>query len=154
LSFTTPVWQVVQSFTTLALYCLAPALMPDPVLERKSPGAFLSASRGHVDGETLIVSQGSLAGSVCWYFKRDDVYHLGRDGEFEYGLRHPDARHRTLTPESFSALVSRRMAASPDGRANLVLVMDRTKERAWRGSIPFPTERKTNGANGIILAVY
>lgn len=135
------------------IYCSTHFLVPDLTLERKSPGSFFLQNKAAVTNDTLIVSQGSLIQAVCWYFKRSDVYQMGQGGELSYGLEQPDSIHRLLTPDQFNAIVDQRKATS-SGRADVVLIMDATKERLWANQIRQPLIRESDGHNGYILTVY
>ena len=43
--------------------------------------------------------------SVCFFYKRSDVYLLDSRGELAYGLGYNDSRHRILTENQFRNLL-------------------------------------------------
>ena len=58
-------------------------------------GEFLEQCRDEITPDTLIISRGTEFHSVCYVFKRNDVYLLS-PGELTYGLKYPDDIHREL----------------------------------------------------------
>jgi 4-amino-4-deoxy-L-arabinose transferase len=53
----------------------------------------------------MLVSYKNLLTSICWYYKRDNVYIYSKPGELEYGIQKPDSTHRLLNKEDFEAQV-------------------------------------------------
>ncbi|MFA7230167.1 MAG: phospholipid carrier-dependent glycosyltransferase [Victivallaceae bacterium] len=80
-------------------------VMPGLVVDKKAPGSFLARFAGKVDKNTTVVCYKNLVTSVCWYYKRDNVYVYDRGGELEYGLNKPDAKGRLVSKEEFAELV-------------------------------------------------
>jgi hypothetical protein len=70
----------------------------------------------------VLVSYKNLISSVCWTFKRDDVYLYHKAGELTYGLKREDTKHRLLSNEELRELVKK----SPE---DIVIIMDSNKRR-------------------------
>ncbi len=81
------------------------AAVPNLVLDLKAPERVLMKHAGRVTPDTMLVSYKNLLTSICWYYKRDDVYIYSKAGELEYGVSKPDSAHRLLSKEDFEAKV-------------------------------------------------
>ena len=81
------------------------AAVPGLVLDIKAPESILMKYADRVTPDTMLVSYKNLLTSICWYYKRDDVYIYSKAGELEYGLNKPDSSHRLLSKEDFEAQV-------------------------------------------------
>lgn len=60
------------------------------------PGEILLQNANRVNPETILVSDDDSAASLCWFFRRNDVYLLAKAGEYEYGLSCTDAEPRLV----------------------------------------------------------
>jgi 4-amino-4-deoxy-L-arabinose transferase len=81
------------------------AAVPNLVLDLKAPERILMKHAGLATPDTTLVSYKNLLTSICWYYKRDNVYIYGKAGELEYGINKPDSVHRLLSKEDFAAKV-------------------------------------------------
>jgi 4-amino-4-deoxy-L-arabinose transferase len=81
------------------------AAVPGLVLDAKAPESILMKYADRAAPDTMLVSYKNLLTSICWYYKRDDVYIYSKAGELEYGLNKPDSSHRLLSKEDFEAQV-------------------------------------------------
>jgi 4-amino-4-deoxy-L-arabinose transferase len=105
-------------YRQMAFFCMAPLTLmfvahfaiPEKVLSEKAPGAFLLKHKAYIAPGTEIVSGSYLTTSVCWYYKRNNVYLLGSPGELSYGLEYPDSNDRQLNFESLKSLVEKQHA--------------------------------------------
>ena len=96
----------------IVLYSAAPLLfmfsvhfiMPDLVKERKAPGEFLLSHANRIRPDSIIVTS-NLVRTVCWFYRRDDVYLLVNPGELDYGLGYDDAKGRLLSVEGLKRLI-------------------------------------------------
>jgi 4-amino-4-deoxy-L-arabinose transferase len=86
----------------LFYFCIAPALimflshflLPERIIERKAPSAFLKKHQARIPEGALIISYKNMLRAVCWEYKRNDLYLFMQTGEFKYGLKQPDSKHR------------------------------------------------------------
>ncbi len=80
-------------------------IVPNLIEKKKAPIAQLKKFKDKVDSKTILVSYKNLISSVCWAFKRDDVYLYHKAGELTYGLKREDSKHRLLKREDFLKLI-------------------------------------------------
>jgi len=132
-----------------------PFVVPDQVLERKSPGQELMQYRDQLTEDTVLISDGAMMHAVAWYLQRDDIY-LISTGEVEYGLEYPDARHRFLNAARFRSLVEKDAPTRPilmvcrrACPAQLTALLPRSAKRSARGAfifwfVPPPRTAKLN----------
>lgn len=76
-----------------------PIVSPAVLKATKTPGAFLRSNAGNIPANSILVTDDALTASVCWYYERDDVFIVGKDGEYAYGLAYEDGQHRLVDPE-------------------------------------------------------
>jgi len=99
----------------LLFYCAGPVLfmfswpliVPAALETRKAPGVFLRSNADRVSADSILVAENGLTAAVCWQYGRDDVYILGSEGEYEYGLSYPDSCHRHLAIEQLKQMILR-----------------------------------------------
>ena len=96
--------------------------VPGFVENKKAPVPQLEKFKNKTDDKTVLVSYKNLISSVCWAFKRDDVYLYHKAGELEYGLKRPESKHRLLEKEDFLKMIKK-----PD--ANTIIIMNSNKHR-------------------------
>jgi len=113
---------------TVLMFC-AQFVMPNQLKDGKAPGEFLRHNWHRVRPDTTLVSDNYLASSVCWCYKRRDVFLLGRGGELAYGLGYDDSKQRLLNIEWFKELITK-----GSGKACITLVT-RTKLYAEYGQL-------------------
>jgi 4-amino-4-deoxy-L-arabinose transferase len=139
----------------LLLFALAPVpllasvtlLVPDAALERKCPGALLERNADRIGPDSILVADDDALLSVSWYYRREDVFQLGRGGELMYGLGHEDARHRLLNTLDLGVL-----ARQHPGRVVLVSkIRDYGKVRPW---LPPPSFEDRSGERGFVFVEY
>lgn len=97
-------------------------VVPDFVEYKKAPVAHLEKFKGKVNNKTIVVSYKNLISSVCWAFKREDVYLYHKAGELEYGLKREDSKHRLLEKEDFLKMIK-----NPSD--NVMIIMNSKKHR-------------------------
>jgi 4-amino-4-deoxy-L-arabinose transferase len=111
------------------LYWLAPVLFMFSLhfvigavaAPEKIPGTFLlSNSDCGADKNCTLVCDNGLAASVCWFYKRSDIFITGGQGEYEYGLNYDDSKHRYIDPAQLKDLIARLPAG---GHLGLVTTM-------------------------------
>jgi 4-amino-4-deoxy-L-arabinose transferase len=93
------------------------AAVPGLVLDAKAPESILMKYADRITPDTMLVSYKNLLTSICWYYKRDNVYIYSKAGELEYGLNKPDSSHRLLSKEDFEAKVK----ASTRGKIFMII---------------------------------
>ncbi|MDD5728934.1 MAG: hypothetical protein PHV59_10260 [Victivallales bacterium] len=97
-------------------------VVPKIIERRRAPLAQLRKFADTVNGDTVLVSYKNLISSVCWAFKRDDVYLYHKAGELTYGLGREDAKHRLLSNEDFLKLIK-------NTPRDVTIIMDSDKHR-------------------------
>lgn len=139
---------VLFSLSLAVLLGLAPFLMPDLSIEKKSPGALLLRHAQNLTTNTVILSDEDPLRAVCWYFKRADVLLLaGGVGETSYGLGYPDAQGRQLAlPQAKAKILA--------NQGNIVLVARAKNYRRWAEQLPPPKTIDGSGPDGYILVWY
>lgn len=128
----------IASGKRLLLYGAAPVLLffagqfivPDQVLRKKSPGAFLLEHSGKVGPESILVTDDQLVYAVCWYYGRQDARLIYKGGEVEYGLKYADSKDRFLDRDQFMKLIEKNPARRP---VTLITARERYEEeyRTW-----------------------
>jgi len=126
------------------IFLSAHLLIPDATLAKRAPGPFLARYQPYLTKEKIIIAEHRLAGAVCWYLKRDDVYILGRGGEFKYGLTYKNAAGRQIELEAAADFI--------EHHPGKVILIARMKElNKWRKYLPQPVFTKNNATKGIGL---
>jgi 4-amino-4-deoxy-L-arabinose transferase len=92
-------------------------IVPNIIQDKKAPGAFLEQFKDRINDDTIVVSYKNLASSVCWYYKRDNVYIYHKGGELTYGLDRADAKGRLINEEEFAEMVK-------NPKNNVVIIMN------------------------------
>jgi len=131
----------------LFLYAAAPVLfmfsahfiMPDLSRQRKAPGEFLLNHAKRIRPDTVLVANG-LEPAVCWFYKRDDVYLIGKGGELSYGLSYDDSGHRLLTAGQLKKLIE-----NTHGEKEVVLITDTKHYSCYRALLPKPIFEDMDG---------
>jgi 4-amino-4-deoxy-L-arabinose transferase len=113
-------------------------ILPEQVLELKSPGVLLGQYKDKITDNTLIISDGNVIRAADWYFKRDDIY-LISVGELEYGLNYPDTAYKLLDQEQFSKL----MTAS--GNRPIIMVCNPTCDEKFSRLLPATASKQIWG---------
>lgn len=133
----------------LVLFCLGPApllfvvnfIMPDMIVERKAPLVFLEKCEALIPEGATLVSWRDPAQSVCWAFKRKDVWLYLSGGEMDDGLRSPDSAHRLLSKEALIELINKKR-----GLNGLVLVVpNKFLDYEEMSGLPKPEWSKSDG---------
>jgi 4-amino-4-deoxy-L-arabinose transferase len=88
----------------MLMFC-AHFVIPEQFRAGKMPENFLLQNSARIHPDTILVSDNYLMPAVCWFYKRDNVYLLGRAGEFAYGLSFDEAGHKLITIEKFSDFI-------------------------------------------------
>jgi 4-amino-4-deoxy-L-arabinose transferase len=141
----------------LLLYAAAPVLfmfathfcIPDLTIRQKMPGNFLLSNYDKVQKNSIIVSDGAMVSSICWFYKRSDIYLLGNYGEFEYGFNYEDSKYRHLEPDDFIKFVLKNKGAKP------VTIIARTKNyKGWKKDLPTPVFENISDEHGFVFAQF
>jgi 4-amino-4-deoxy-L-arabinose transferase len=123
--------------------------MPQTVAERKMPEDFLLAQSGKVAPNSIIVADEAMITSASWFYKRKDVYLMGKYGEFGYGLGYDDSKHRHLDLIQFRDFVIQNRGKS------LVTVIAKAKTyKGWKIELPQPVFETSNGTDGFVFAQF
>ncbi len=131
------------------LLVFAHFLIPDKSLEHKVPGPLLVRNADRVLSGYTIVSHKDLTPAVCWFYKRDDVYHLKGSDELMYGLTYNDAAGRMLTRDMLQGL----MLQSSE-RGSIILVLKAWSFAEITRDLPPPIYKDSNGRDGFVFAQY
>lgn len=107
--------------------------VPDRFIERKAPEEFLERHQDRINSDDILLSDNYLASAVCWAYKRNDVFLVGGPGEFEYGLRYDDSKHRLLDLDHPSELIT---AVPRNTRITVITLTKRYVE--YRHLLPKP----------------
>lgn len=129
------------------LLCIAPFLLPDQTIEKKSPGALLLEHKNAVHADTIILSDEESLRAVCWYLQRADAHLVNGAGETSYGLSYPDAHGRLLDlPHTRDTILTH--------QGNIILFARAKNYRQWKSELPNPTAVYDNGPDGYIFATF
>jgi 4-amino-4-deoxy-L-arabinose transferase len=139
----------------LVLCCLAPVpvffciafAVPEKLKAGAMPGNFLVRNAATIHPDTVLVSDDSLAPALGWFYRRDDVYLLGKAGEFEYGLSYDDAKRRWIPGDAFAEFLARHSRPNP-----VVLILRNNRYDAYRPKLPKPAREIRE--NGFVLAEF
>jgi len=134
---------------------LSPALLffalqfnlPDEALQSKDLASLLEQHSREVTPETIILAGGNTSRTVCWVFKRDDVYLVSRPVELEYGINHDERGGRLLTVPEAAEMIEQ-------NRGQVVLVARKREYEEWLPSLPEPEELSGSGPNGYVFVRY
>jgi len=94
---------------------------------------FLESEQRHIDSGTVLVGNSKTLLSLCYVYKRDDVYIFRNAGELRYGLSYPDAEHRLLDVHQLCTLLQKR------GNRRVVLAIKSRPGDPARAELPEPT---------------
>jgi len=123
--------------------------VPEMTIERKMPGEFLLSQSEKIKPGSIIVADENMISSVCWYFKRSDVYLIGSYGEFLYGLEQADSKGRHLDLIQFRDFVIK------NRNSGLVtLIADQKTYQKWKIELPQPVSETSSGKNGVVFAQF
>ena len=134
-------------FGLMCLVASAQFATPDRLKAGKMPGEFLLRHSEQIEPDAIIVSDNYLTPAVCWYYQRDDLYLLGRTGEFTYGIGYDDAHHRSVALADFTNFVQKNGKDRP-----VVLITKSKRYDEYRKLLPNPAKeiRKC----GFVLAEF
>jgi 4-amino-4-deoxy-L-arabinose transferase len=141
----------------LLLYAAAPAIfmfvahfcIPDLTIQHKMPGDFLLGHYNKIRQDSIIVADESMISSICWFYKRSNVYLLGNQGEFEYGLSYEDSKYRQLDHDGFRELVAKRK-----GTGVITLLARLKNYKEWRKDLPSSVYDDISGEGGFVFAQF
>lgn len=141
----------------IMLYGTAPVLfmfiahfiIPNQTMEHKTPGDFLLRHSDRIQPDTILVADEDPVQSVCWFYRRSDVYLLGDAGELSYGLGYNDSKHRLLGLAQF-----RKLTLKNRGTGRVTLIAKARKYKSWRESLPEPLFEDGNGKEGFVFAQF
>lgn len=131
----------------LLLYVALQFNMPDRSLQSKDLGTLLEKHTSDIGPETIILAGGNTSRTVCWIFKRDDVYLVERAAELDYGVKHDERGNRLLTVEEAGQMIGR-------NRGRIVLVARKREYEKWVQSLPEPLDIFGNGPKGYVFVKY
>uniref|UniRef100_UPI000AFF688B phospholipid carrier-dependent glycosyltransferase n=1 Tax=Desulfosarcina cetonica TaxID=90730 RepID=UPI000AFF688B len=134
---------------TMLLLATLQWVLPDDTIAHKAPGGLLLRNADRVTPATVLVSLEDPIRAVCWFYRRSDVFLLGRPGELAYGLAaSPENRRRGLDESQFQTLIKRHAAGQ------VVLVGKAKHYRKWKKMLPSPIYTDSSGAGGYVFAQY
>ena len=112
---------------------LAPFALPAGFEAERSPMPFLQSLDARIPANPVLLSDNNRAHALAWWRRRDDVYLAGWEGEFAYGLSHPEAAGRHLAVADVGAWLRDRSA-----RESVLLLTNRGRLASWPGPLPKP----------------
>lgn len=121
--------------------------LPNQSRDTKAPGEFLLHNQYRVSSDTILVSDNDLASSVCWCYKRSDVFLLRASGELTYGLEYEDSKFRLLDVERFKELVMK-----SSGKGSIVLILNAKRYAEYSPLLPKPVFEDINC--GLVFAEF
>jgi 4-amino-4-deoxy-L-arabinose transferase len=132
----------------LVLLIVAPFALPDRLLHDKRylPEDLIRRNIDKIQPDSHIFSDAEDTPAICWALKRSDVTIIGDAGEFAYGLKYEDSKHRF---ESHKALHRKIMKGLP-GKYILIEEMDDISE--FLKSLPKPLFKDSE--NAFLFALY
>ncbi|MDD4872293.1 MAG: phospholipid carrier-dependent glycosyltransferase [Kiritimatiellae bacterium] len=88
----------IYAAATLVLLIVAPFVLPDRVLHDKRylPETLIQRNIDKIQPDSHIFSDAEDTPAICWTLKRSDVTILDSTGEFAYGLKYEDSKHRLI----------------------------------------------------------
>jgi 4-amino-4-deoxy-L-arabinose transferase len=122
-------------------------VIPRAVEEWCAPSLLLERNTARVrPGQPLLACRYSTS-SVCWHYKRSDVYLTAGAGELAYGLRFPDAKGRRI-----SAVELQKFIADAPADELVTMVM---KNRAFLGlKAKLPEPEYEDSTAGYVFVQY
>jgi 4-amino-4-deoxy-L-arabinose transferase len=141
----------------LFLFAAAPVLflfaihfgMPDKTIERKMPEEFLLSQAEKIKPGSILVADEATLASVCWYYKKTDVYLMGKYGELEYGLKQADSKHRHLDLVEFRDFVIKNRKSG-----FITLIAEKKIYQGWKIELPQPVFEISSSKDGFIFAQF
>jgi len=122
---------------------ITPAFVTTP----KAPGTFLLSHTSQLPERGILVAGSGMAGSVCWYYRRADVFLFKGKGEYAYGLAYQDSQHRLLDPDALL-----RLMAHPDGADRLTLIVTTKEFDRNAALLPAPSYKAVS--QGLVFAQF
>lgn len=118
---------------SMLVFIASHLVVPELIIKRKAPGAFLMEHRDRIPEGAKIVVYKNLFPEACWYYKRSDIYVFHKGGELGYGLGeegvdYPDASHRLVSIEEFQ-----KWTEDPANAGKLVFIM---RSKRFREHVP------------------
>jgi 4-amino-4-deoxy-L-arabinose transferase len=138
---------VYYCLTPVALFFCVPFIVPDRVKLRKMPRDFLIQNKERIHPDTILISDNYLVTAICWFYKRDDVYLLHQDGEFDYGLSYEDSSHRLIEVDGFQEFIDKQASGS-----NVVWITRESRHSDYEEDMPKPRFEKHG--DGFVLSEY
>jgi len=103
-------------------------------MEERAPENILLRNRDMVHPETMVVTGDHLVHSVCWFYKRNNVYLLETSGEHRYGLKRDHSNpSRLLTIKELKDIIKRSL-----GKHRVVLFLKLKYYMKKRDQLPKP----------------
>lgn len=139
----------------IIFFGLSPALLffalqfniPDEAMQSKDLASLLEQRVHEVTPETIILAAGNTSRTVCWVFKRDNVYIISGPAELEYGIKHDENGGRFLTIPETAEMITR-------NPGQIVLVARKRDYEQWLESLPEPATLCNSGPHGYVFATY
>ena len=132
------------------LVALLPAALPESVVNRKTPDAFISDHLGELEQmHTLMSNELGAAAALAWHTSRPQIYLYNTGGETNYGLDYPDATYRRI---DFEAVGPWLREARKAGSVGIVMRLS--------GHIPdvemdrLPPDAKRYEQGGLVILLY
>jgi 4-amino-4-deoxy-L-arabinose transferase len=118
---------------------VAPSVFADPIIAEKAPAEFLVRQMDKIRPDTILLTDETLLGAVCWFYRRSDVRLIGGAGEMGFGIRRDGAKGRLLNLEDFRKLVS-----EDPGEGRVALIASSKDYKEWKRNLPSPIFEEGN----------
>ena len=116
----------------LLMFCI-PFIMPYRFTSRKAPESFLKRYSHKVDANDIIITDNYLAEAICWTYKRNNLFIVGKPGELNYGLKYDDSKDRLLNLEQLRELIDK----TPD-KKHIVIITHTRRYQDYQHLLPEP----------------
>lgn len=112
-----------------------PLVSPGILKATKTPGAFLLSNTRNIPTNSVFVVDNALAASVCWYYRRNDIFIIGREAEYAYGLAYEDGQHRLVPTERLTQFIHE----NTPGRRVVLIARENHYRKEYEPLLPQPT---------------
>ena len=136
-----------------AVAVLAPFALPAGFEAERTPMPFLHSLDARIPANLLLVSDNNRAHAMAWWRQRADVFMVGWEGEFAYGLGHPEAAGRHLAVGEVGDWLKARSAHEP-----VLVLTNRERLASWPDTLPQPlwvqADPRVPGGRAWVVALF
>lgn len=149
-----PVGKMILFMVALVpVYMSVPLVLSNNVRAAIPAKSFYDSWKDQVPEGSLLLSDGSVAPSVAWYFQRSDVVLTRFKGELEYGLNYPDASDKYLELDALQRFIK-----AHAGKETITLVLWANRYETFREHLPKPSfeaaDLRTSPRRRLVMVQY